>query len=82
MNTNDLMTRRDFFAATCPESELKARTPATVGEMRDELIRREIIPSDRKQGDVMRSYRERDSQKLKCILRFEYADEMIAASEK
>lgn len=80
--TIENITRRDFFATTCLESELKARMPATVGEMRDELIRRKIIPSDRKHGDVMRSYTEKDSQKLKCILRFEYADEMISASEK
>lgn len=78
--TTDNVTKREFFAATCPESEINARMPETVGAMRDELIRRGMIPPNRKTGDVLRSYTEKDRQKLRCIIRFEYADEMLSLS--
>lgn len=77
MNDN---TRRDALATGCTEDELERRLPLTVGEMRAELIRRGIIPVARKHGDVLRSYTDADTHKLRCLIRYEYADEMIAAS--
>lgn len=75
-----LSERRDFFATNCPDSEIEKRTPRTVVGVRDELIRRGIIPISRKAGDVFESYNDKDMERLRCLVRFEYADDMISSS--
>lgn len=73
------MTLRDYFAASCSHGEIKHRLPSTIGEMRDELIKRKLIPENKKHVDVFKSYTEKDVQKLKAIIRYEYADDMLEA---
>lgn len=75
---NNQIDRRDFFAATCTERELEERMPKTIGAIRDELIARGIMKSP----PLDKFYEEKDCNKLRCILRFEYADEMIAVSNE
>ena len=79
MKTENI-SKRDYFAATCPEGEIDSRIPDTFGAMRDELIHRGMIPTSRRSGDVLRSYSKKDQQKLRCIIRFEYADDMVSLS--
>jgi hypothetical protein len=76
------ITLRDLFAIHCPKDWLKRNTPSTVGGMRDELIKRGIIPASRKNGDVMRSYSDSEAEGLHMALRYEYADAMMAARKQ
>lgn len=73
---------RKYFAATCSDSEINRRIPETIGGILDELIRRGIVPENRKNVDITRSYKPEDINKLRCLVRFEYADEMIELSKK
>lgn len=72
------MTRKEL-AASCPDSEIEIRLPKTIGDMRDELIERGIIDGRRKNVDVLYSYSQGHVNKLRCLLRYEYADDMIKA---
>jgi hypothetical protein len=73
------MTLRDYFAARCPESWIERHNPTTVGDVRNAMIKRGIIPADRAEGDVFRSYDGNDRITLDAMLRYEYADAMIKA---
>ena len=73
------MTLRDWFAGNCPESWLDLMTPTTLGEVRDAMIDRNLIPPNRKDFDVTRSYTRKDRIDLYIALRYEYADAMVAA---
>ena len=70
---------RDYFAARCPDSWVERHSPKTVGDVRDTLIARGIIPADRKQGDVFKSYDDNDRITLGALIRYDYADAMLRA---
>jgi len=75
MNTD--LERRDWFAALCPQEEIKARIPNTCGGTRDALVALGIVPRD---TDVL-GYKEKHVALLRAIVRYQYADEMIKASQ-
>lgn len=73
------MTLRDYFAAHCEQEEIEIRLPSTVGDMAARLKREGIIGP---WTDIIRAYGPADVQKLRSILRYEYADSMIAERSK
>jgi hypothetical protein len=77
--SEDGVKMRDYFAAHCPDSWLKESMPKTIGAIRDAMIARRIIPADRRNGDVLRSYDDGDEAALRVALRWEYADMMMKA---
>lgn len=74
------MELRDYFAAHCPDSWLEMAMPKTIGDIRDALIARGLIPKDRQGVDVMRAYTDKDRRCLWILLRYDYADAMIEAA--
>ena len=73
------MMLRDYFAAHCAQEEIDMRLPGTVGDMAERLKREGIIGP---WTDIIRAYGPADVQKLRAILRYEYADAMIAERNK
>ena len=75
--TDTRNARRDNLAISCSEDELARRLPKTQGDIREEM---------RKRGfnlDPVRNYTyysDKDMNRLRCLLRYEYADDMMAAS--
>jgi len=72
------MTLREYFAAHCPESWMKRQMPSTVGDVRDTLIAKGIIPHGRVRGSPMDSYDETERTALWIAIRYDYADAMLA----
>lgn len=75
------MSFRDYLAANCPDSWLDKAKPRTMGDVRDAMIERKIIPKSRKDAEVAKAYNKQEELKLDCALRYEYADMMIEARE-
>ena len=73
------LSARDYFAIHVSDAELEPLMPKVVGDMRDELILRGIIPPESKKWDVLNSYTRADVRKLRVALRYEFADQMLAA---
>ena len=69
---------RAMLAALCPKDELDEMMPQTVGKLSDELIRRNIIP--RRNSDRVQRYTDADRLRLRCLLRYEWADAMLSVS--
>ena len=75
------LTVRDYFAAHCPQWWMEQRVGSTIGEIRDALIERKMIPASRKQEMATRAYTEAERLQLRIALQWEYADAMLAARQ-
>lgn len=76
------LNKRDYFAANVPEAWRKPFWPTTYGGMRDAMIERGIIPSERADHDVLYSYNDKEAQKLFAVMAYEYADVMMECSNE
>lgn len=73
---------RDLFAVHCPDSWLAKAMPTTLGDIHTALVGRKLIPPPRgTHVDYLRAYTEADVKRLYVVLRYEYADAMLAARE-
>lgn len=73
------ISHRDYLAAHCPDSEIAARMPRTVGETRAELSRRGRIPVKRERAAPLdEAYAAKDVHWLRAKIRYEYADDMLS----
>ena len=73
------MTLRDYFAAHCPNEEIDARMPGTVGGLAELLKEKGIIGA---WTDIIRAYDQKDVARLRVAFRWEYADSMLAERNK
>ena len=72
------MTLREYFAARCPEEWYELQGIVTVGDVKDALIIRGIVPQSRKDVRGTDSYTKSERMRLWICIRYEYADAMIA----
>lgn len=72
-----MIERRIYLAASCSEDELNRRLGSTIGEIAENLARHGLIK--RGWSSAIDAYTERDVEKLRCILRYEFADDMLKA---
>lgn len=75
------LTVRDYFAAKCSDDEVAQRIPKTVGGIADRLVALGWITVESREADVTRCFDARRVQRLRALVRYEYADDMIAARE-
>jgi hypothetical protein len=73
------MTLRDYFAAHCPDHWIEKNAPKTIGETRDYLIAKQIIPENRKTLSALDSYSIDETYMVHALLRYDYADAMLKA---
>ena len=75
------ISRRDYLAIHACDEEIDRIMPSTFGDIADELNRRGIIKYNRHTDDVCYAYKDYHVQMLRRLVRYEYADAMIRASE-
>lgn len=81
------MTLRDYFAVRCPAEEIKDRMPKTLGELADAYVWHGWIDEQkRKSVRSVTDLRELEDPKLhrrlRAIVRYEYADDMLEARKQ
>lgn len=78
----DGMSLRDYFANHCPTEWMDLAMPKTVGDMRDAMIIRGILPESARKLDALKSYNGAHRRQLFVAIRYDYADAMLAARDK
>jgi hypothetical protein len=73
------VTMRDWFAAHCPDSEVDARMPRTIGDLADRFVKLGWVSLYARKMDAPTCYTKDHVQRLRALVRYEYADAMIAA---
>jgi len=75
----DGMSLRDYFAANCPHEEVEDRIPKTCGDLADIFVALGWVSMERRNRSVINCYTERHVQRLRALVRYEYADDMLTA---
>lgn len=71
---------RQQFAIHCPQNWVDKRIPMTVGEIRDLMIKRGVIPKSRQEmhtNTFGSSYTQAEYDLLEAMIRWDYADAMM-----
>lgn len=76
------MSLRDYFANNCPTEWMDLAMPKTVGDMRDAMIIRGILPEIARKLDALKSYNGAHRRQLFVAIRYDYADAMMEARGK
>ena len=71
---------RQQFAIHCPQNWVDRRMPKTVGDIRDLMVKRGIIPKSRQEmhtNTFGSSYTDAEYNQLEVLIRWDYADAMM-----
>ncbi len=75
------LSTKDAMAACCSEEELTLRMPKTVGDIEKDMASRGMIDGREAPFSSLRTrYSNQQYLMLRCIYRYEYARDMLAAS--